>query len=505
MRIFMTSIWAVFLLVCWALTGCSGRTIIMCPDGTVFSNGLCCPVGSFGQGSTCLLTPEDVAPDQGSEVSDSTTTPPGDTTTATETIEDQTSTDMGSLDSGTKDIPSFPGHIGDPCSNDLDCSDGAICISWPNGYCAILGCQDNPSVCPEGSQCTSIGATGACLKTCEEETPCRTDDSQFCKSLPVGAGELVDVCHLSEPDAAPLGAPCGIHENCADTTACYSGVPGGMCVINGCNPTSCGDDAACLMLDGLPRCVPTCTTAEDCISTPELERSCEEREDVTGTETNVCFVPQGTEPIGTPCVGGYICDSGFCRITATGVCSLEPDKPCSGSNDCPPGQVCNIAPAFHQGVCSAECSYTDTSACVNGALCAAADDAMGYCSATCEGPDDPNCDPSNALHCLYGLPLGSVAEKYLCVTVTTTGPLTACEETSDCGSTGLCIRSADNTAGYCGVPCAADGQCPFPGICVQSPAGAGAHCYRSCNSANECPDPMQCAFPEGATHRACIP
>ncbi len=500
MRTSTTILSALAALLFWALIGCSGRTIIMCPEGTIYSNGLCCPVGTFGQGISCHIPPSDVATDQGSLdiASDGPTLPPPDTTP------DQSSTDIESPDPGTADTPSYPGHIGDPCSNDMDCQNDAVCISWPNGYCAILGCQDTPDLCPEESECTSIGATGACLRTCDFETPCRIQDDQFCKTLPLSTLELVDVCHLSEPDAAPLGAPCGIHENCAGSTACYSGVPGGMCVINGCTPTSCGDDASCLLLDGLPRCVPTCTTSEDCPSAPELERSCELREDIAGSETNVCFVPQGTEPIGTPCIGGYICATGFCRIIATGVCSLAPDQACTTSSDCSAGQVCNVAPAYHQGMCSAECSYTNTSACINGSLCASADADTGYCSAACGGPDDPACDSSTGLHCLYGLPLGAVAEKYLCVSVSDPGPLTFCTDTSDCGPSGLCIRNADDI-GYCGIPCGADGQCPFPGICVPGTPETGSHCYRSCNSADECPEPMQCAFPEGSTHRSCIP
>ena len=161
MRTSTTILSALAALLFWALIGCSGRTIIMCPEGTIYSNGLCCPVGTFGQGTSCHIPPSDVATDQGSLdiASDGPTLPPPDTTL------DQSTTDIDPPDPGTADTPSYPGHIGDPCSNDMDCQNGAVCIlntRYPSAAARVTSSANSSGVAREVQAPTETASRTFC-------------------------------------------------------------------------------------------------------------------------------------------------------------------------------------------------------------------------------------------------------------------------------------------------------------------------------------------------------
>jgi V8-like Glu-specific endopeptidase len=93
-------------------------------------------------------------------------------------------------DAGAQEDAFILAGVGDPCTataqiDQGDCADGLLCITADltpvavNGYC-VLPCATGLD-CPEGSTCVH-GTTNSmfCLKSCAEETECRTADGYHC-------------------------------------------------------------------------------------------------------------------------------------------------------------------------------------------------------------------------------------------------------------------------------------------------------------------------------------
>lgn len=77
------------------------------------------------------------------------------------------------------------GRVGDACTRSADCQGGLFCETeiFPGGYCTA-GCA-NGSSCPSGSACFCFGDVGncdlqICLKTCDSDNDCRTDENYIC-------------------------------------------------------------------------------------------------------------------------------------------------------------------------------------------------------------------------------------------------------------------------------------------------------------------------------------
>lgn len=489
---------------------CGGDTLIRCPAGSQFTNGICCPPGHVGQGNQCVLgtaggSPSD-APDapgpNGDAAASDTAAPPW--------LQDATAHDGPAAggdrgQGGDRGPFQSSGAVGAPCRSDADCGDeGAVCLSWGGGACAVLGCVRDDD-CPDGSACAPTGGGGVCLQRCAADDDCRTDDGIFCKGLVFEETDLVSVCHGTDPDATEAGGPCTAHEGCLGAAACRSSLPGGLCAELGCSPTSCPAGTACVLVDGLGSCLRTCVEDADCAIGGATGRSCEALDDLRGQPVQACFVPRGSEPIGAACTSGHVCASGLCRLGALGVCAVDAERPCRSAADCPSGQACRMSPDLQRGACSARCSLADPSACQQGgALCTAAGGDGGFCSPTCAGPDDASCRGRDGLVCAFGAPVGAAEGRYACVVPSHPSPLTACTDDAPCGAGGRCLLPAEG-AGYCSTACAADGGCPFPGRCVQGEGGLDNRCYRACNSVQDCPAGLRCAFPDGAAFRACTP
>ncbi len=496
--------------------GCSGSTTIECPSGSVKTNGVCCPPGFVGhQGGQCL--PPGALPDvqitggaAGAPTSSFDLGPIPDLMGPYGSLP---GTDHGNTpppqDKGGDQGKPFvtTGEIGAPCQQDGDCLSSGTelghCISWTHGYCSLFGCAAQPEICPEGSVCAGIEASGACLQTCEDEDGCRKEDRQHCKLLVDSVGAPAQVCFPTQPDAGGLGAACRTPDDCEGSMSCYHGLPGGLCTRDDCTPTSCPEDGACVPVDGRARCLKRCGGDNDC-AVQGHTRTCEARQDLRAEEVNVCFATAGTAEIGTPCTSGNICESGRCRIVARGVCSSDHSISCMLQEDCPEASACVIAAEHSRGICTAPCKFGDTAECPTG--CVADVSGEGYCAGSCEGPDDEACDPSAGLSCSFGIPLGTGSERYLCVDVAHPSALTACRTNADCGAGGRCLREGvGEHYGYCLLPCGSDGLCPFPGTCVQGNGGLDNRCYRSCNQKKECPEEMRCTLPEQGSRRVCIP
>ena len=423
-----------------------------------------------------------------------------------------TSPDPGSnLDQGSFPDFSVPdtyietnGSIGSACLLDGHCLDNGVCLSWPGGYCTLLGCLEDSELCPEDTQCISTGGNSACLKKCESSEDCRQDKEHACKTLEGANLGLSKVCMGTQAGASPLAGICSADDNCSGEAACYGGVPGGMCVVNGCGLNTCPEGSQCVALDGLPRCLKECSSNSDCPGGSELGRSCESMKKLNGESFDACFVPQGDSPIGAPCTGGYGCASGSCRIVATGVCSNSTTIACSLSEDCPAGEVCNQAASYLQGVCTQECSGNQEGQCPDSSSCVMGHDDEGFCAAPCDGIADPECQANAGLKCSYGVPLGASTGKYICTASGNPPPVASCSGDDDCTSDSICLWDAVNP-GYCLKPCGTTGQCAFPTHCVQLNGGLSTRCFKSCNADWDCVDTMKCDFPPDSAKKACIP
>lgn len=98
---------------------------------------------------------------------------------------------------GDGERPGGGGRIGDachptnaPCAGEQSqCLErlslgGFITIPFEGGYCTQPGCSRNAD-CPEGSGCFRGIGSPACVKLCEDNSDCRTDDGYTCSAIPV--------------------------------------------------------------------------------------------------------------------------------------------------------------------------------------------------------------------------------------------------------------------------------------------------------------------------------
>jgi hypothetical protein len=83
--------------------------------------------------------------------------------------------------------------IGSACTKTEECTAGGNCLTnvnlqivqldFPKGYCSKMGCMSDGD-CPSGSGC--LGLTSTCLKTCTNNTQCRSADGYQCSAPPLG-------------------------------------------------------------------------------------------------------------------------------------------------------------------------------------------------------------------------------------------------------------------------------------------------------------------------------
>ena len=495
---------SLYIIAVFALLSASCKddsVVLICPSGTALSNGICCPPGTLGQEGVCVLDADSGVQFAKEDVQSAQTQDAGE----------QVPDILSSADVAP-DVFDTTGEIGARCENNEHCLDDSICLSWPDGYCTLIGCT--ASSCPEGSQCASTGSATVCMRSCENTSDCR-EEGYACKNVEASNGSKTSVCHGVNEDAGNIGDTCATNSDCKGSATCYSGVTGGMCVEESCSVGSCGEGTLCVMLDGAPRCLKKCNFAADC-QVEGFERTCESLPTPPGDSVNVCFVPQGSEPIGAPCAGGYACESSLCRIVAKGLCSFDSEQSCASDFDCPDGQQCLVSTQSYQGVCSQPC---DATGCPGSAACLADEKGEGWCYANCSGPTDPNCNELVGTQCLFGSAEGSSLSKFYCAKAQHPGPMTSCLLDETCGTGGICLlpgtsaqdgenndvsSSSEDAAGYCLTPCASSGACAFPGQCLPYGEGGNYFCMRPCNTAEQCPANMACPMVQG-NNRACLP
>lgn len=129
------------------------------------------------------------------------------------------------------------GDIGAPCTADGDCTGaGAKCITeaqgWPNGYCAIDGCQSGS--CPSGSDCFEMTSGKTyCLKTCGDSSECAS----------------AYACH---PTAGACVPGCTGDGDCESTEVCNPKTLN--CEPKPCTTGSCAAGLVCDTASG--KCIP---------------------------------------------------------------------------------------------------------------------------------------------------------------------------------------------------------------------------------------------------------
>jgi hypothetical protein len=166
------------------------------------------------------------------------------------------------------------GAVGSACKAAAECAgEGATCLAFPGGYCAIQGCAEAGAAdCPEGSACFYLeDDQSTCLATCTKPSECRQSEGYTC--------DADGTCWPDEPAApagpSPIGGPCQADEDCADPGAtCYpdtsqgapTGFVGGYCMKWDCKPDGCPDGATCLSVtsDGATACLASCAGGSPC-------------------------------------------------------------------------------------------------------------------------------------------------------------------------------------------------------------------------------------------------
>ncbi len=84
--------------------------------------------------------------------------------------------------------------VGAACKSDSSCDDknaeclteesvgGFLMIEFPEGYCAVQGCEEDDD-CPDGSGCFNAIGLQYCLQTCDSDRDCRVRDGYACNAI----------------------------------------------------------------------------------------------------------------------------------------------------------------------------------------------------------------------------------------------------------------------------------------------------------------------------------
>ncbi|MEO8183225.1 MAG: hypothetical protein ABI895_30705 [Deltaproteobacteria bacterium] len=267
-----------------------------------------------------------------------------------------------------------------------------------NGDCASLHCQDGS--CIAASCADSIVNQGESAVDCAGPCPARCGEGQACTALddcapglfcPEGARTCARIsCRDAVRNGDEVGTDCGgscppcpLETACTANQDCESGVcRAGACAVQSCDDGILNQDEAALDCGG--SCAPcppgrSCQLAADCDSGVCDTRGC-------GNGVARCCQParcndrvrNGTEafpdcgnaqcgacPIGSPCNGNAVCDSGLCQ---NGACrqppcddgqqnGLETDTDCGGPDPactrCALGRECNVTQDCATGSCVA--------------------------------------------------------------------------------------------------------------------------------------------------------
>jgi len=310
------------------------------------------------------------------------------------------------------------------------------CMTVAAVYATYIATGDDTAYLnDQGITCTCCPDTAAC------------GDGTCDPSIGEGSANCPDDCR----EAAADGAPCFVHEDCANGYCNYEG----QCGLSGCGDGFCGAGEAC-------------------------------------GDTRFCSQDCPGCPNGTPCAFNQDCASGLCEITCVAAGSFGPGHACINDLACSSGD-CVPGPGFCAGSCgdgvcvtvpdgetcySASCQQ-DCGACPLGTPCTIdADCASGNCLAlVCAPPPSCGDGTCNALELCGGSNSG----------------LECNQDCGKCPNGTPCVSSSDCASGYCAVVCAnpppscGDGSCNGTELCGGS--NTGLECNRDCG---KCPNGTLC-------------
>ena len=91
--------------------------------------------------------------------------------------------------------PAGAGVAGERCTAAAECAGELTCLDWPEGYCAVAGCERDDARCGPGSACAVVDGRSACVTTCwVSDTQCSRGEAYACRELFTPQGELVFGC-----------------------------------------------------------------------------------------------------------------------------------------------------------------------------------------------------------------------------------------------------------------------------------------------------------------------
>jgi hypothetical protein len=425
-------------------------------------------------------------------------------------------TDAGKPDTGTdaaagtdivfpevKDTNSGKSPVGAACADEFDCLGGLTCHNWPKGYCSIITCKSAGTTCPGSSVCygESSGAE-ICHAVCDFDSDCRVKDGYACKRYTADFGGIdARLCTPSGPN--PIGLGCKKPSDCAGSATCLTDMAGGYCARIGCGVAdACDAGSACVLRNGKPMCLKTCTADVECQIATKEARKCVDRTDLTKKPVKICSDSAKSAPVGSSCLADLDCDSKFCSIYAKGTCAVG-GQPCLNDGQCGAAGPCNLSPADEKGLCSQPCDVTKK--CPINSICIPVEGGTtGSCSAVCKGPGDDTTCAIPGTECIFGQPLTpagtATVQAYGCAPLPAGSSGSSCTSGSECAKGGICFDNGQGTGGFCANPCTAEGACPYGSSCGD--VGVNV-CLKLCSSDFDCPPAMVCKNSGQVTGKVC--
>ncbi|MCO4761995.1 MAG: hypothetical protein KC502_10860 [Myxococcales bacterium] len=482
----------IVVAIAFALMSC-GETKVICPVGFHAEGTFCYPDEAVptdtGAGVLDTGAASDAAVDSGPAVKDTAAT---DTGKADSGHADTGAPDTGPQDSGPKDTGPPKSPVGAACVDDLDCFAGLSCFTYPKGYCTLLNCSPSTS-CPGSAVCWGKDKQSQiCNADCDGDGDCRTADGYGCKRLSSKFGGID--ANLCLPGGnAKHGQLCTGPLDCEGSDTCLTDMSGGYCARTGCSVADpCPSGTNCVLREGKPTCLKSCTTDVTCQVTGKHPRKCVQRTDLGKKLVKICLDSDKASPIGAQCGADLDCDSGLCTIVSKGTCKTG-DAPCLADAQCGANGPCVLDAKKEKGICSQGCA--NDKGCPSSSVCvpSTASALSGACQPTCQGPGDTASCKTPGTECIFGQPIappgGIALPGHACGFRPKGAPGAGCTALSDCDSKD-CTVNAQGTAGYCSAACGAGKPpCPFGTKCISSGL---SFCERLCNAAYDCPAQMDC-------------
>jgi len=358
------------------------------------------------------------------------------------------------------------GSSGGSCTDDTDCSSGAICIS---GTCRPRGegsgeagicqtCTTAYDCADSSSRCVTVangdGAAKICSPTCRGNDDCpsgfdcvKSGDAETGQCLPERGGDGARSCD-SVPDLE-----CSSSEDCSGTK---------RCVDNECVPprdaecsvdSDCGPEELCRDLECVPTDETECVSRSDCRSDEIcIDGTCESRN------------PSEECVFNRECDDDALCVDGRCLST------------CTSSGDCNDSEYCR-------------CLESDDGDCVEG-ICE---------PVQCE--DDSGCPVDQK--CVNAACVDSCSANADCGEGYVCSPNGFCEEDPDveCRTNAECAREETCREGECvPPPCDCNQQCPEGQVCDMN----SRRCENPGDSEEpDCEDDCDCPSGESCSDGTC--